>query len=145
MFQSLKGVVQVDQGYIAARAPHDSNSEAVVVHYNSLHISLRVLVEIHLLTHKSTKIHSMRDTYRSAIYVYGEEDYAFAKALLKTLQKDIKETLITSVLHFKSFTPSREEITNYYLKDPKKPFCERYIEPKLTMLKKDFIDVLKTN
>lgn len=143
VFQSLRGVVQVDQGYIAGRPPHHANSEAVIVHYNPLIIPLPVLIEIHLLTHKSTKMHSMRDTYRSAIYVYEEDEYAFAKAIVSQLQSNFQEPIITIVLYLEYFTTSREEIKNYYLKDPNKPFCERYIEPKLEMLRKEFSSVMK--
>jgi peptide-methionine (S)-S-oxide reductase len=138
VFQSLRGVLTVAQGYIASNGIHASFSEAVIVHYDRSVIPLEVLIEIHLLTHKSTKMHSMRDTYRSAVYVYNEEDNAFAKAVLRTLQKSSEEKIITAVMPFKDFNPSREEITNYYKKNPNKPFCERYISPKLGELKNTF-------
>ena len=82
VFQSLRGVTQVEQGYIAAIAPDDSLSEGVIVHYNPAIISISVLIEIHLHTHKSTSNHSMRDTYRSAVYAMEEESYAVAKTAL---------------------------------------------------------------
>ena len=138
VFQSFLGVTLVEQGYIASEGIHASFSEAVIVHYDRKVIPMEVLIEVHLLTHKSTKMHSMRDTYRSAVYVYEKEDTAFAKAVLKTLQKNTDEKIITAVLPFKDFNPSREEITNYYKKNPNKPFCERYISPKLGELKNTF-------
>ena len=139
VFQSLRGVLKVDQGYIAAKAPCDTFSEAVIVHYNPEVIPLDILIEIHFLTHNSTKMHSMRDSYRSAIYVTSEKDAAFAKAILVKLQVQYSEPLITEVLFFDAFKPSREEITNYYQKGKDRPFCIRYIEPKLNRLRETYL------
>lgn len=138
VFQSLKGVYNVEQGYIASEAPNGTLSEAVIVHFNSSEIPLEVLIEIHLLTHKSRKLHSMRETYRSAVYVYDEAQDAFAKAIIAQLQEKSSDTIITMVMPYNEFKSSRAEITNYYSKDPKKPFCQRYIEPKLELLRKTY-------
>ncbi len=138
VFQALKGVHSVNQGYISSIDDNASFSEAVIVSFDASMIPLEVLIEIHLLTHESTKLHSMRDTYRSAVYVYGDDQHAFAKAVLQKLQLRTVEKIITEVLPFKAFNPSREEITNYYNKNPNKPFCKRYIQPKLDMLKKKY-------
>jgi len=138
VFQSLRGVTHVAQGYIASSGKEASFSEAVIVHYDNTIIPMEVLIEIHLLTHKSTKMHSMRATYRSAVYVFNKEDKKIAEAALDALQQETKEPIITAILPFKRFNPSREEITSYYKKNPKKPFCERYISPKLGMLKDMF-------
>ena len=35
---------------------------------------------------------------------------------------------------FADFKPSREQITNYFYKNPAKPFCQRFIVPKLEVL-----------
>ena len=72
VFQSLKGVVSVEQGYIASLVKHSAFSEGVIVHFNANIISLKTLIEIHLYTHKSTSNHSMREKYRSAIYVFSK-------------------------------------------------------------------------
>lgn len=138
VFQSLRGVLQVEQGYVASQAPNDVFSEAVIVHFDKTIIPTEILIEIHLLTHKSTKMHSMRETYRSAVYVYNEAQHAFAKSVLANFQKESVDSIVTEVLPFKAFRSSREQITNYYQKDPNKPFCVRYIAPKLELLKDRF-------
>lgn len=135
VFQSVEGVVKVEQGYIASRAPADTLSEAVIVHYLPKKVNLERLLEIHLHTHNSTSNHSFRNKYRSAIYFFSAEDEKSAKETLKKLQKDFKEKLVTQVLPFRKFEASRESIQNYYKKNPEAPFCKRYIEPKLKRLK----------
>lgn len=138
VFQNLKGVSKVEQGYIASIKPQDTYSEAVIVHYNPTIIPLEILFEIHLHTHKSTSAHSFRETYRSAIYYFRDwEEKAFAKAL-SSLQKGFSEPIITTALPFVAFKASRESIQEYYVKNPKAPFCERYITPKLQHLAENY-------
>jgi len=72
VFQSLIGVEKVAQGFISSEGKNDSFSEAVIVYFNEK-ITLKTLIEIHLHTHKSTKEHSMRTKYRSAIYYFTKE------------------------------------------------------------------------
>lgn len=138
VFQSLKGVESVGQGYVASTGEQASFSEAVIVYFNSEEIPLRVLVAIHLHTHKSTSAHSMRDKYRSAVYTFSEAQNEEAKEIIKSLQVDFEKPLITKVYPFSEFKPSRESLNNYYFSDPSKPFCERFINPKLKLLLTDF-------
>ncbi len=71
VFQSLIGVKKVEQGWVASTRENNTFSEAVIVLL--IHkIDLKTLIEIHLLTHKSTSNHSMRMKYRSAIYYFSE-------------------------------------------------------------------------
>ena len=138
VFQSLKGVVEVEQGYVSSVEQNNSFSEAVIVHFNRERITLYTLIEIHLLTHHSTSNHSMRTKYRSAIYTFDEFQKGVAAEALKVFQKEYHAQLVIQIMDFDKFEPSREEITNYYFKNPEKPFCESYINPKLKMLLHQF-------
>ncbi|MCA0151663.1 peptide-methionine (S)-S-oxide reductase [Winogradskyella vincentii] len=138
VFQSLKGVNRVEQGYVASINENSAFSEAVIVHYNPEIISLQTLIEIHLHTHKSTSAHSMREKYRSAIYTFSEKQYNHAIQILSEFQSEFKNKLITRVYPFSEFKASREAIQNYYKKNPDKPFCERFINPKLELLLNKF-------
>lgn len=134
VFQHVLGVESVEQGWIASEGSDAAFSEAVIVHFDPEIIALAVLVEIHLHTHQSTKKHSLRTKYRSAIYIFFEGQREEVMALLKMLQTQFEKELITKVMPFQAFKGSREELRNYYLQNPKKPFCETYINPKLSML-----------
>ncbi|MEO1030009.1 MAG: peptide-methionine (S)-S-oxide reductase [Bacteroidota bacterium] len=138
VFQALNGVEKVEQGYVASTGEHNTFSEAVIVHFNADVISLNTLIEIHLHTHNSTSDHTMRAKYRSAIYTYSEEQFAEVRHLLNAFQNEFEGQLITKVYPFSEFKASREAIQNYYQKNPKKPFCERFINPKLEFLRNQY-------
>jgi len=136
VFQSVEGVIKVEQGYIASNAPADTFSEAVIVHYLPKRANLERLLEVHLHTHNSTSNHSFRDKYRSAVYFFSSEEEVEIRKILEKLQQQFEEPLVTQVLAFNEFKASREQIQDYYRKNPDAPFCRRYIEPKLEVLDK---------
>ncbi|WP_417195189.1 peptide-methionine (S)-S-oxide reductase [Bizionia sp.] len=138
VFQSLKGVEKVEQGYVASIGEYESFSEAVIVHFNSNCVNLKTLINIHLLTHKSTVNHSMRNKYRSAVYTFSEAQHLEVAMLIESFQQDFDQKLVTQVLTFSDFKASREAIQNYYRKNPEKPFCETFINPKLKLLLQQF-------
>jgi peptide-methionine (S)-S-oxide reductase len=138
VFLSLKGVVKVEQGFIAQQEGKSSFSEAIIVTYRIHEIGLKELIEVHLYTHKSTSAHSMRNKYRSAVYAFDEVAFNLAESYLKELQSDFEQKLITKVYYFKDFKYSRQEFHNYFYSNPEKPFCNTYIKPKLRLLLQKF-------
>ena len=144
VFSSLAGIHSVEQGFIKSQPPDDQYSEAILVHHEEKQIPLDKLIEIHLCTHASTSLHSMRTKYRSAIYV---NNIAMAKrchSILNSLQAQFEKPLVTRVLETVHFKSSAESYIDYYATNPNKPFCITYIEPKLAILRRDFKLFLKT-
>lgn len=138
VFQTLKGVEKVEQGYVASVDGNDSFSEAVMVYFNPNQITLSTLIEIHLRTHKSTSNHAMREKYRSAVYGFSKTQIEVSKNIINRFQPQFNNKIITQVLAFSAFKASREAIQNYYRNNPSKPFCEKFINPKLKLLLEQF-------
>ena len=151
VFQALKGVRKVEQGFVASIDNNTAFSEAVIVYFNEQIIPLSVLIQIHLHTHKSTSNHSMRSKYRSAIYYFKDQQKPITEVLLTSFQSEFNSKIITKVIPFKDFKPSKTIFLNYYKNNPNKPFCKTYINPKLKLLQEKFSkhltdsDVLKPN
>ena len=138
VFASLSGVHRVQQGFVCSHPPDDQYSEAVLVDFCEDEIAIAVLIEVHLRTHASSSAHSMRDKYRSAIYVHDEVMENCCRATIKTLQNQFEKPLLTQVLKIAGFRLSADRYREYYASNPDKPFCTTYIEPKLDMLKREF-------
>jgi len=135
VFESLKGVKQVTQGFIGSIGAYHSFSEAIIITFNPDIISLKDIIHIHLITHKSMANHSFRKKYRSAIYYFENTQQQNIKQTLAEFQPKFEAPIITLTLPFREFLPSRDELLHYYKKNPKKPFCKKYILPKLEVLK----------
>jgi len=137
IFQSLIGVTKVVQGWVASAEKNNTFSEAVIVYYNK-DVTLKTLIHIHLTTHKSTRNHSMRKKYRSAVYYFLEQQQQESLTIINELQAEFAEKIITNVIPFKEFKPSAVAFQNYYQSNLQKPFCKNYITPKLTFLLQHF-------
>ena len=137
VFQSLLGVSHVEQGWIMSNPPNDTFSEGVIVHYKD-DITLDILIEVHLLTHSSTSLHSMRKKYRSAVYYFDIVDKAAVDEVIKDLILKNNAFYVTQVLPFVAFKENTESQLNYYTKNKRGPFCQRYIDPKLTAIRERF-------
>ena len=137
VFQSVRGVAKVEQGWIAPSG-NEKFSEAVLVHFDPQTVALEVLVAVHLHSHSATSGHSMREKYRSAVYVFSQHQADKVMKAIKGLKQDFSAELVTQILGFGSFRLNSEELLDYYTTDPQRPFCKTYIEPKLKMLLQRF-------
>jgi peptide-methionine (S)-S-oxide reductase len=141
VFASLRGIARVDQGFIRSTAPDDTWSEAVRIAYDQNVITLDVLTEIHLRTHASTSNHKMRGKYRSAVYTTSEPQSVDARRLLSRFSADYDEPLVTRALPLVAFRSSDARYQRYFEKHADGPFCANYIDPKLALLRKDYVEL----
>lgn len=145
VFQSLIGVVKVEQGWISSHGSNSDYSEGVVVQFNEEEISLSILVSIHLQTHSSTSTHDLRSKYRSAIYVQNTCQHGEITKILKQLQSDFDKPLITQILLLVRLKANSATYLNYYYSDPAKKFCKTYIDPKMRFLLSDYSQYTNTS
>lgn len=142
IFQMLAGVAEVEQGFIRSDPPSDSFAEGVIVHFDPCVIGLPTLVEVHIRTHRATAPFVARSKYRSAIYVVDDNQQKRATDAMISLQREFDQAIQTRVLALRDFNLSDERFRNYYASDPGRPFCRRYIDPKLDMIRRDFAAIL---
>lgn len=143
VFQSIQGVEEVKQGWIASEAPYQAFSEAVWVLFSEEVVSLKTLIEIHLLTHSSGNKHSMRDKYRSAIYYFNEADKQEISNVLAMLSFEYDQQYVTLNIPFVSFRENIESQLNYFQNHKEAPFCVAYIHPKLALLRQKYSKMIK--
>lgn len=138
VFQTLAGISNVEQGFVRSDPPNHAWSEAVLVTFDPVALPMEVLIEVHLRTHSATSHHKMRGKYRSAVYTYDAGTGVRVSQILHDLQKHFDEPLVTKVLTLSAFRASDERFQNYYLNGPERPFCKTYIDPKLSLLRRDY-------
>ncbi len=141
VFQALKGVLQVAQGFIQSEAPSDTWAEGVIVSFDPGVISLEILAEVHLRTHSANGTYSPGGRYRSAIYVFEAEQREKAMHAIARFATETGAASRTLVLPFLGFKPSDGRYQDYYRTDPSRPFCRRYIDPKLDYIRRHFAEV----
>jgi len=80
----------------------------------------------------------MRGKYRSAVYVKGAAQHRAVQMILKELSTAFDMPRVTQVLEHVAFKPSEARFQNYYKTGPGRPFCKTYIDPKLTLIRRDY-------
>ena len=138
VFQALRGVGAVAQGFLQSEAPADAWAEGVIVDFDPAVITLATLADVHLRTHSASGLYSPGGRYRSAIYVFGEHQRADASQAIARFANESGAPARTAVLPFTGFRPSDARYANYYRTDPDRPFCRRYIDPKLDYIRRHF-------
>jgi peptide-methionine (S)-S-oxide reductase len=141
VFQALRGVSQVDQGFVQSDAPADVWSEGVVVTFDPSVIPLSTLAEVHLRTHSATRARSPRSKYRSAIYIFEDSQRPDAEQAIVRFAEASTKAVHTLVLPIRGFRASDERYQNYYRTDPSRPFCRRFIDPKLDLIRHHFSEL----
>ena len=141
VFQALRGVQAVRQGFVRSDAPHDGWSEAVEVDFDPAEIGFSDLVAVHLATHSSASDHKLRGKYRSAVYVF--DDGTAALRALAAIMAETGEAFVTAVLPHRGFKASDARFQDYYATNPERPFCQTYIDPKLAKLRARFSRLMK--
>ncbi len=140
VFSVLKGVHTVTQGFLSSTGEAISFSEGVLVEFDPSTLPLKDLIRIHLHTHSSNSDHPLRNKYRSAVYTFSEAQATKAEELLGELKAAMKGKVITMVVPLRKFRASPPAYQDYYAKDPQRPFCQKYIQPKLQELSESFPD-----
>ncbi|MEO9102745.1 MAG: peptide-methionine (S)-S-oxide reductase [Burkholderiaceae bacterium] len=139
VFESLRGVTRVDQGWLAPASDKDSFSEGVLIDFKPDLIDLFTLVAIHLHTHSCTSNHVLRGRYRSALYVHSAAQARLAaNAIAQLQQTDFDLPIITQVCRLGAFRRNEERYLHYAQRHAGQPFCERFISPKLALLRERF-------
>jgi peptide-methionine (S)-S-oxide reductase len=138
VFQILRGVSQVNQGFLQSTAPDDAWAEGVMVRFDPGVISLDILIEVHLRTHSANSGYSPNGRYRSAVYFGDADQWHRADTVITRLRHEVDSAVRTKVLPLVGFRSSEERYRNYYRTDPTRPFCQRYIDPKLVGIRRDF-------
>lgn len=72
VFQAVIGVEKVEQGWISPAGKAGTFYEGVLVHFDPALVDIDLLVAIHLHSHSATADHSMRNKYRSGVYVFNQ-------------------------------------------------------------------------
>ncbi len=160
VFADLKGVEQVVSGYSGGSVPSPSyeqvcsgstgHAEVAQITFDPSVVSLRELLHVFFTLHDpTTKDRQGNDVgtqYRSIVLYRNEEQKRAAEDAIKEIDDsgvwDAKA--VTEVKPFESFYPAEGYHQGYYKKNPLQPYCLFVIRPKVSKLRKKYLEMLKT-
>ena len=154
VYDELKGVENVDNGYAGGRRPAPTyeqvctgttgHAEVVRVAFDPDVVSYRQLLEvffsIHDPTQKDRQGNDIGTQYRSIIFYENEEQRRVAQEIMAEIEReDVYGKPITTQLEpLKEFWPAEEYHRDYYARNPGQGYCAAIIAPKLAKFRKNF-------
>lgn len=159
VMQDLRGVQQVESGYIGGQMPNPDyrsvcsgqtgHAEAVRVTFDPAVVSYRDLLGLFFATHDPTTLNrqgaDVGTQYRSAIFPLTPQQDADARALMAELdaQQVFGQPIVTSIEPASTFYRAEDYHQNYYKQNPGQGYCMAVISPKVAKLRKYYGDRLK--
>lgn len=159
VYELLRGVEQVESGYIGGHVPHPTyaevctgmtgHAEAVRVTFDPAEISYRDLLDVFFTIHDPTTLNrqgaDVGTQYRSAIYTHNTEQAEQARAAIAELGASglWRSPIVTEVVEAPEWYPAEDYHQGYYRNNPYQGYCQIVIEPKVAKARAKYLERLK--
>ncbi len=159
VFSALKGVEKVESGYSGGQTANPSykeicsgltgHAEVVQITYDAQELLFEDLLEVFFATHNPTTLNrqgaDVGTQYRSVIFYHNEEQKRIAEFVIRELdaQKIFNDPIVTEVTAFDKFYKAEDYHQDYFANNPRQPYCNAVINPKMEKFKKLFKEKLK--
>jgi len=161
VFADIKGVEQVLSGYSGGRSASPTyedvctgatgHAEVVQITFDPAVVPLRELLHVFFTLHDpTTKDRQGNDVgtqYRSIILYRDEAQKAAAEDAIREIDEsgawDAKA--VTELKPFEAFYRAEDYHQDYYRKNPLQPYCLFVIRPKVSKLRKKYLQMLKAS
>jgi peptide-methionine (S)-S-oxide reductase len=161
VFTDIKGVEQVLSGYSGGRGANPTyedvctgatgHAEVVQVTFDRDVVSLRELLKVFFTLHDpTTKDRQGNDVgtqYRSIVLYRDEAQKAAAEDVIKEIDASgvWDANAVTELRPFEAFYRAEDYHQDYYRKNPLQPYCLFVIRPKVSKLRKKYLEMLKAS
>ena len=160
VFQQLNGVHSVVSGYSGGAEKNPTyaqvcsgatgHAEVIQITFDPKVISFAELLEVFWKTHDPTTPNRQGNDrgpqYRSVIFHHSPEQKELAERYKQKLDaaRAFAAPIVTEITPFAKFYLAEKYHQNYYLDNPRQPYCSRLIRPKLDKFAEAFKDKLRT-
>ena len=159
-FLELNGVEKVESGYSGGNVPNPSyeqvcsgatgHAEVVQVTFNPRTISLRDLLGFFFTIHDPTTLNRQGadagTQYRSVIFYRDNKQKEAAEQVIKQVEASgtWDRPIVTQIVPFDAFYKAEEYHQDYFRRNPRQPYCQMVIAPKVSKLREHYREKLKT-
>ncbi|CAD8066139.1 unnamed protein product [Paramecium sonneborni] len=158
IFRRIQGVSQIYSGYSGGALKSTANyndvcngdtghAEVVQVIFDQNKVQYKDLLYIFFASHDPTTLNRQGDDegeqYRSVIFYHNQQQKTIAHDLIKELQKEYKNPIVTEIIEFQEFYMAEDYHQSYYDNNQKDGYCKVVISPKIEKIIKKYKTQLK--
>ncbi len=154
----LRGVKHVVSGYMGGTVPDPTyeqvctgqtgHAEVVQVAFDPHVLPLKDLLQIFFTLHDPTTLNrqgaDVGTQYRSAIFYHSTDQQQIASELIADLTREalFAQPIVTQVVPAETFHPAEEYHQRYFERNPRQPYCQAVVAPKVAKLRSLYLDKL---
>ncbi len=159
VFDGLSGVLSVESGYSGGDLPDPTyedicggdtgHAEVVRVTFDPAAIAYADILEVFFAIHDPTTLNAQGNDigtqYRSVIFYHSPEQKAVAEATVRRLtEKSVfGRPIVTEITAAPRFYEAEAYHQEYFERNPRQPYCQYVVSPKLAKFRKQFTTRLK--
>ena len=159
VFSELKGVVSVEPGYAGGTVPNPSyeqvctgrtgHAEVVRITFDPSIITYKELFSVFFTVHDPTTPNrqgaDVGTQYRSIILYQTPEQKSIAEQMIREVAASgiWERPLVTQLEAFKAFYPAEDYHRAYFKNNPRQPYCQVVIAPKIRKFREHYLERLK--
>jgi peptide-methionine (S)-S-oxide reductase len=154
VYDDLQGVEAVESGYIGGAVDNPSyedvcsgrtgHAEAIQITFDPAVVSYRDLLEIFFAIHDPTTLnrqgHDAGTQYRSAIFYHSAEQKATAEDVIRHIEAEglWSNPVVTAVESATRFWAAEPYHQEYFARNPRQPYCQAVVAPKVRKFREKF-------
>jgi peptide-methionine (S)-S-oxide reductase len=159
VYDELRGVGKVESGFEGGHVVNPSyrqvcngdtgHAEVVRITFDPDEISYEDLLDVFFTIHDPTQLnrqgHDIGTQYRSAIFYHSPQQKAAAEQKIDEITRAglWNGKVVTEVVPHDVFYPAEEYHQDYFVNNPRQPYCMAVVAPKVAKARKYFLDKLK--
>ncbi len=160
VFSELKGVEKVVPGYSGGTIANPSyeevctgetgHAEVIQITFDPEKVSYGDILRVFFSTHDPTTLNrqgaDVGTQYRSVIFYRDESQKETAERIMKEVNDSgiWGRPLVTKIEELKPFYEAEDYHKNYFNMNPRQPYCQMVIAPKVAKFRKHYFEKLKT-
>ena len=159
VYERLKGVQKVISGYSGGKVINPSykeissgrtgHAEVCQIYFNPEQISYEELLDVFWHTHDPTTLNRQGNDvgpqYRSIILYHSEnqKEAAFKSRARIDSEGTFSDPVVTEIVPYVDFYKAEDYHQDYFLNNPRQPYCTHIVKPKVEKFKAKYQDKLK--
>jgi peptide-methionine (S)-S-oxide reductase len=160
VYDGMKGVVSVESGYTGGSVANPTyeqvcggdtgHAEVVRVTFDPAVVSFKELLEVFFVIHDPTTLNRQGNDvgtqYRSAIFYHSPQQKADAEEVIARLNaaKLWSSPIVTELAPAGVFHMAEGYHQEYFVRNPRQPYCQAVVAPKVAKFRKHFLEKLKS-